>query len=145
MTSDAGCVLRKLALGCLAAASLLLTPYTLKAQFTSAIEGQVTDASGAAVPNAEVTVEQLATGIKRVVHASDVGYFRVASLPPGQVTIHVSAKGFDTAVYEDVRLESDQTKTFTVQLKVGASATEVTVTAAGFDVAAPDTAADAAI
>ena len=130
MISEGGCVLRKLALGFAAMASILLTPYTVKAQFTSATEGQVTDASGAAVPNAEVTVEQLATGIKRVVHTSDVGYFRVASLPPGQVTIHVSAKGFDTAVYEDVRLESDQTKTFNVQLKVGASATEVTVTAA---------------
>ncbi|MBZ5581903.1 MAG: carboxypeptidase-like regulatory domain-containing protein [Acidobacteriia bacterium] len=89
-------------------AVLVGAPSTLKAQFTSVIEGTVNDPSNAAIPNAEVTVENQATGIKRSVLSADTGHYRIASLPPGQVTIHVSAKGFDTAVYEDVRLESDQ-------------------------------------
>ena len=103
-------------------------PSTLKAQFTSVIEGRVGDPSGAAIPNAEVTVENQGTGVKRVVRTSEVGYYRVASLPPGQYTIRVSAQGFDTAVFEQV-LENDQTKTFNFQMKIGSSSTEVNVVA----------------
>lgn len=107
---------------------VLAVPSTVRAQFTSVIEGRVSDPSDAAVPNAQVTVEQRSTGIKRVVNSSDVGYFRIASLPPGQFTVRVSASGFETAVSEDVLLEGDQTKTFNVQIKIGTSATEVNVT-----------------
>src|SRR5215467_10820757 len=84
-------------------------PASLRAQFTSVLEGRITDPSDAPVPNAEVTVEHAGTGVKRVVRSSDVGYFRVASLPPGQFTVKVSSQGFDTSVYESVQLESDQT------------------------------------
>jgi hypothetical protein len=112
----------------LAATFVLLAPSVVKAQFTSVIEGRVSDPADATVPNAEVTVEQPATGVKRLVRTSDVGYFRVASLPPGQFTIRVTAKGFETTVSENVLLQSDQTKTFNVQMKIGTPTTEVSVT-----------------
>ena len=51
----------------------------------------------------------------------------VASLPPGQFTIRVSVQGFDTAVFERVLLENDQTKTFNIQMKIGAATTQVNV------------------
>jgi hypothetical protein len=102
-------------------------PASLKAQFTSVIEGRVTDPSDAAVPNSDVTVESPATGLKRVVRTSELGYYRVPSLPPGKFTLRIAASGFETAVYEDVLLENDQTKTLNVQLKVGQSTNEVTV------------------
>src|SRR5713226_1301660 len=113
-------------LSALAIALTLGVPTTLRAQFTSVIEGRVSDPSDASIPNAEVTVENQATGVKRVVRTSEVGYYRVASLPPGQFAIRVSAQGFDTAVFERV-LENDQTKTFNFQLKIGSSSTEVNV------------------
>src|SRR5262249_41510521 len=53
-------------------------PATLRAQFTSVLEGRITDPSDAPVPNAEVTVEHAGTGVKRVVRTSEVGYYRVA-------------------------------------------------------------------
>lgn len=106
----------------------LLAPALVQAQFTSVLVGRVADPSDAGVPNAEVTVESQATGIKRVVRASEVGYYRVASLPPGQFTIRVSAPGFDTAVMENVLLENDQTKTLNVQMKIGTPTTQVNVT-----------------
>src|SRR5450432_3632269 len=111
-----------------AAAFILLAPSVVRAQFTCVIEGRVSDPADATVPNAEVSVEQPATGSKRLVRTSDVGYFRVASLPPGQFTIRVTAKGFETTVSENFLLQSDQTKTFNVQLKIGAPTTEVSVT-----------------
>ncbi|HEY7209713.1 MAG TPA: carboxypeptidase regulatory-like domain-containing protein [Bryobacteraceae bacterium] len=111
------------------ATALALTgPALLQAQFTSSIEGRVSDPSEAGVPKAAVTVENKATGLKRVVEASEDGYYRVASLPPGSFTISVTAPGFDTAVYENVLLENDQTKTFNPSLKLGKPSTQVTVT-----------------
>jgi hypothetical protein len=100
----------------------------LRAQFTSAIEGRVTDPSEAGIPNATVTVEHLTTGTKRVVQTSEIGYYHVASLPPGNFTIRVAAPGFDTGVFENVLLQNDQTKTFNLPLKLGAATTQVTVT-----------------
>src|SRR5215471_12431774 len=109
-------------------ALMLFVPAMLKAQFTSVLEGRITDPADAPIPNAEVTVEHTGTGVKRVVRSSEIGYYRVASLPPGTFTVKVSAQGFDTGVFENVLLESDQTKTFNFQLKVGTSTTQVTVT-----------------
>ncbi|HEY7306445.1 MAG TPA: carboxypeptidase regulatory-like domain-containing protein [Bryobacteraceae bacterium] len=106
----------------------LSAPAILYGQFTSAIEGRVSDPSDAAVPKAVVTVENPATGLKRVVEASEVGYYRVGSLSPGNYTVRVTAAGFDTAVYENVLLENDQTKTFNLALKLGKPSTAVTVT-----------------
>jgi hypothetical protein len=112
----------------LSALLFLCTGGPLTAQFTSAIEGRVTDPSEAGVPKAVVTVENQATGVKRVVETSEVGYYRVASLSPGNFTIRVTAPGFETGVFENVLLENDQTKTFNLPIKLGASATQVTVT-----------------
>ena len=109
-------------------ALMVCVPTPLKAQFSSILEGRVTDPADAPIPNAEVTVEQGGTGLKRVVRASEVGYYRIASLPPGTFTVRVAAQGFDTGVFENVLLQSDQTKTFNIQLKVGTSTTQVTVT-----------------
>jgi hypothetical protein len=106
----------------------LYHPAMLRAQFTSILEGRITDPSNAPIPNAEVTVEHVGTGLKRIVRTSDLGYYRFASLPPGTFSVKMTAQGFDTGVYDGVLLEGDQTKTFNVQMKVGAATTQVTVT-----------------
>ena len=82
----------------------------------------------AAVPKAMVSVENPATGLKRTVATSEVGYYRVASLSPGTFTVRVTAPGFETGVFENVLLENDQTKTFNLTVKLGTAATQVTVT-----------------
>jgi hypothetical protein len=117
------------ALWALVILTTLALPSALKAQFNSVLEGRVSDPSGAAVPNAEVTVANQATGVKRVVRTTEVGYYRVASLPPGAFTVTVTSPGFDTAVYQNVLLQNDQTKTFNLELKIGTPATQVNVTA----------------
>src|SRR5690242_2881118 len=102
----------------LSALTLLFAAVPLNAQFTTTIEGRISDPSDASIPNADVTVENLATGIKRAVKTSEDGYYRVTSLPPGSFTIRVSAAGFETAVLENVALEADQTKTTNISLKI---------------------------
>ena len=61
------------------------------------ITGTVTDASGAALPNAQVTVTSLEKGQSKVVNTDKVGDFRVPLLPPGNYEIKVSATGFQPA------------------------------------------------
>ena len=55
------------------------------------ITGTVTDASGAALPNAQVTVTSLEKGQSKVVTTDKVGDFRVPLLPPGNYEIKVVA------------------------------------------------------
>jgi hypothetical protein len=107
----------------------LLNPSPVQAQFTAGVDGRVSDPSDAPIPNAEVVVENHDTGFKRTVFTTEAGYYRIASLAAGVVTIRVSAKSFETAVAENLNLQSDQTKTFNIQLKVGAASTMIDVKA----------------
>src|SRR5262245_36429992 len=97
------------------------------AQFTSAIEGTVTDPNGSVVPKAAVTIKSSSTGIERTVETSDSGYFRISSLPAATFTIIIKASGFKTT-QKDITLEVAQIKTLNLALELGAQTAEVLVT-----------------
>src|SRR2546425_10918847 len=78
---------------------------SLWAQFTSAIEGTVTDPSGAVVPNATVNLKNAATEVTRTVQTSSTGNYRVPSLPAATFDVTVSASGFKTTIEKGGRLE----------------------------------------
>src|SRR5437879_79273 len=65
-------------------------------QFT----GTVTDPSGAAVPNAKVTIANQATNLSVTTTSNSTGLFTIKELPPGTYKITVEAPGFKT--YTDV-------------------------------------------
>ena len=62
---------------------------------TSAIIGQVSDASGAAVPGATVTIHNTETGLQRAATTDDSGRFNFPQLKPGTYTVRVEAQGFE--------------------------------------------------
>ena len=65
------------------------------AQLTTAdILGTVTDATGAVVPNAQVTIKNLATGETRTGATSASGEYTFSLLQPGHYSITVTAGGF---------------------------------------------------
>src|SRR6266704_1520926 len=65
---------------------LLLASSAVYAQtITATLEGHATDSSGAAVPEAVVTVVNMATGASRSGNSSDQGEYRFALLPAGEV------------------------------------------------------------
>src|SRR5499426_2335056 len=98
-----------------------------QAQFTSAIEGTVTDPTGAVVNKAVVTIKSSNTGIERTVETSESGYFRISSLPAATFTVTIKASGFKTA-QKEVTLEVAQIRTLNLALEVGAQTAEVLVT-----------------
>src|SRR5262245_50759723 len=114
----------------LSASVLLLLTFTdtvALAQFTSAIEGTVTDPNGSVLTKAAVTIKNAATGIERTVETSDSGYYRISSLPAATFSMTIKASGFKT-VQKEVTLEVAQVKTLNFALEVGAQTAEVIVT-----------------
>src|SRR5687767_830715 len=75
---------------------LLLTD-SASAQFTGNIQGTVDDPSGAAVPQAKVTLVNAATQASATTTTDATGGFRFLSLAPGPYKITVEAAGFAKA------------------------------------------------
>src|SRR6185295_20322407 len=68
--------------------------------------GEVTDPSGAAIPNAKVTVTNTGTNLTQSVTTNQAGLFNAKELPAGTYKITVEAKGFKTAQNNGVTLNA---------------------------------------
>jgi hypothetical protein len=105
-------------------------PNRLAAQFTTAsLSGNVVDQSGAAVPDAKVTVQNVDTGLSQTVSTSPAGEYLFSHLPVGNYKLTVEKSGFTTYVQSGIQLVVNQTATQPVTLNVGAVAQQVAVTA----------------
>src|SRR6267142_5154389 len=84
---------------------LLFSPSFLTAQtFRGAIEGTVTDPSGAAVPGAKVTVTSPDTGLTREVETDNIGFYRVPELPLGTYSVTATKSCFRTQTARAVKV-----------------------------------------
>jgi outer membrane receptor protein involved in Fe transport len=94
-----------------------------------AVEGTVTDESGAVLPGATVTLKNPATGLTRETPTDPSGLFRAPLLPVGTYDVSVSLSGFATTKRSGLTLNIGQTLTVNMQLKVAGAQEEITVTA----------------
>jgi len=99
------------------------------AQSTASLTGIVTDASGAAVPNAKVTVTNKATGVSFNTQTDSAGAYLIPSLPIGVYDIEVTASGFQKALVTDLDLPVATSVTRNVQLRIGETSVTVEITA----------------
>ena len=88
---------------------------------TSAIVGQVSDASGAAVPSATVTVTNKETGLRRNASTDDSGRFNFPQLKPGAYSVKVEAEGFAPQQNDAVSAALGQKQTVDFRLKIAQS------------------------
>lgn len=95
--------------------------------FTGTFVGTVTDASGAGVVGATVTITNIETSAQRTVNTDASGGFVVTLLPPGNYKIVAEMKGFKKAVHESVLLEVDQQQRVDSTLAVGEVSEQVIV------------------
>ncbi|HUN83590.1 MAG TPA: TonB-dependent receptor [Terracidiphilus sp.] len=93
------------------------------------IDGTVTDASGAMVPGATITVHSLDQGFDRQVRARQDGAFVLENLQPGHYNVTVEHAGFAKAIMTGVTLNARQDLRIPVMLSIAAEATTVQVTA----------------
>lgn len=101
------------------------------AQATASIEGLISDQHGAVIAAAEITAQDLAIGVTRVVTTDVAGRYQIAALPIGDYRLEVRAKGFETRILELLRIEIGRKVTQDFQLEVGDVSQTVTVIAAG--------------
>jgi hypothetical protein len=87
----------------------------------SAVVGQVSDASGAAVPSATVTVTNKETGLRRNASTDDSGRFNFPQLKPGTYSIKVEAEGFEPQQNVAVSAALGQKQTVDFRLKIAQS------------------------
>ena len=69
------------------------------------ISGSVTDASGAVIPGAKVTIENTMTQVKRELQTNAQGEYDALGLEPGVYSVTVSAPNFETAVRQKLQIE----------------------------------------
>src|SRR4030095_11816753 len=94
-----------------------------------AIEGTVTDESGAVLPGVVVTVTNVDTGETRSVVASDRGVYRPPLLPLGAYRVSAELQGFKKYDRAGISLSAGQVAVVDVKLAVGAVTETVSVTA----------------
>ncbi len=107
---------------------VLCCPFVGRAQeLTATLSGTVTDASGAVIPNAQVTISLNGVNATRVVQADATGYFTAPNLQAGTYSVTVVAQGFETFKSKNVVLNVAEKRSLNAQLKAGSVSTTVTV------------------
>jgi hypothetical protein len=94
------------------------------------ISGTVRDPQGAAVPSAEVTIEEETTGQTRVVRTDEDGEYSAPSLPVGRYSLSVGPQGFKRTVAPGIELHVNDRLVVDITLEVGLVSETVTVTGA---------------
>ena len=104
------------------------TPRALGQSNEAEILGAVTDASGAAIPNAQLTLTNVDTGVARTTTVQADGQYRFSPVAPGTYRITVKAADFQTANITNLVINLGASVTQNVTLKVGSSQETVEVT-----------------
>lgn len=107
----------------MAALSLILFPAKAfpQGETTSAIVGQVTDATNAAIPGATVTITSRETALQRSVKTDDDGRFNLPQLKPDTYSVRVEAAGFASQQNDHVLAGLGQKQTVNFTLRVAQS------------------------
>lgn len=103
-------------------------PCAAQTMTTGQVVGQVTDPSGAAVPNAKVDLRDNSTAAIRTATTNDQGQYLFPQVAPGQYSVTVTASGFVQTVAPSVVVEVEKTSTINMSLKMGNTSEVVEVT-----------------
>ena len=116
---------------CLAVLAFAFTlPVAIQAQTKGSLSGTVTDATGAVVPGASVTLSNAATGTSVKTTTGDNGVFNFTAVDPGTYTVTVENAGFKKAVANNIVVNVSAPAQVTIALEAGQVTETVTVTGA---------------
>jgi hypothetical protein len=97
--------------------------------FRGSISGSVVDTSGAAIPDAAIKAQNVATGLTRDTVTTGNGDFAVPDLPLGIYLVSVTKNGFQTTNMKDVEVAVSRVTNIKVKLNVAQASTLVEVSA----------------
>jgi len=104
-----------------------LTPSALAQAVYGSIFGTITDNTGAVVPNAQITVTDLAKGTAVQAQTDASGDYRVQHLIPDSYRVDVEAPGFSKSTTDNVIVYADTSPKVDLQLSVAGTTNTVTV------------------
>lgn len=121
---------RRLSLSVLVMNALLFSGFAF-AQSTASIRGTVVDATGAPVPNANVSVKSQATDEEHLTKTDAAGIYFVSNLPVGAYRVEVTSAGMQPTVVNSVQLPVGTTvrQDFTLQVATASQTVEVSAAA----------------
>jgi hypothetical protein len=109
---------------------ILLSGSLANAQsFLGSIVGTVKDASGGIVPEAQVTLAEVTTGIQRTAKTNLEGNYGFSDLPPGTYTVTVSKEAFKETRSSNIILTANEIGRFDAVLEVGSTTQTIEVKA----------------
>src|ERR1700754_910864 len=112
------------------ASILIVSTTSALAQLSSAaLNGVITDSTGAVVAKASAVLRNVDTGIETQTSSNDTGTYRFSNIAPGRYSLKVSAPSFTTKQISEFVLAVNQTATIDVALVAGATNEVVTVEA----------------
>ncbi len=97
------------------------------AQLTTQLNGSVTDASGASVAGAQITLTDLGTNAQRATTSNASGLYQFLDVPPGDYKMNATAKGFAQFAVAKITLLVKLPATVNIKFQVAGATTEVTV------------------
>jgi outer membrane receptor protein involved in Fe transport len=112
------------------AISFLLFSEFVYSQSTGSIGGTISDAAGATIPNATVTVRNEATGEEHVTKTDVSGIYLVPSLPVGTYRVEAKSPGMQTTAATGVQLSVGSSLRQDFALKVSSTSETVEVSGA---------------
>jgi hypothetical protein len=83
------------------------------------LSGTVTDQSGAIIPNTQISIKNMATGVTRAVTADPAGFYTAPNLIPGTYEVTATASGFSTEVRSGITLTIGAQQALNLTLQVG--------------------------
>jgi Carboxypeptidase regulatory-like domain len=83
------------------------------------ITGHLTDATGASLPGAAITLTSISTGAVRAAISTDAGDYSLPSVPPGIYRVKVEHPGFKAAIGNNVEVQVQQTVRLDFTMQVG--------------------------
>jgi Carboxypeptidase regulatory-like domain/TonB dependent receptor len=108
--------------------ALTLCSAAVAQTFNGRILGSVTDASGAAIAGAAVTITDVQRGISRGLVTDDAGVYNAPNLSPGTYKVRVEGKGFKSVERPNIQVEVAQDVKIDFVLQPGDVQQTVTVT-----------------
>src|ERR1700682_1831771 len=83
------------------------------------LSGTITDPSDKYVPQAQISIQNVATGITTTVTTNSDGFYIAANLLPGDYQVTISATGFDTETKSGIRISVGAQQVFDLALRIG--------------------------
>src|SRR5690348_9128390 len=116
-------------LGLLAAAAvgLCFAPALYSQVGTASLTGTVTDASGAVVPDAAITLRSVNQSFTRSAKTGSDGQYVIPTLPPDSYQLTVTARGFTEQKTQPFALSSGQAGSLNISLQVAAQSSNITI------------------